>query len=328
MRIGMIGLGRMGGNMARRLLRAGVEVVAFDRSDAARAALAAEGATAAASLDDLVARLEPPRAIWLMLPAGAPTEEAVEALGPRLGAGDVLVDGGNARFEDDVRRARTLAGRGIHYLDAGTSGGVWGLERGYCLMIGGDREAFDRLEPIWRALAPGPGGAPPTPGRARRGGAEDGFLHCGPAGAGHFVKMVHNGIEYGLMQAYAEGFDLMRGAAGPAVPAERRYELDLAEIAELWRRGSVVSSWLLDLAAAALAADPALEGFSGRVDDSGEGRWTVETAIDEAVPTPVLAAALFARFRSRREGAFGDRLLSALRAQFGGHAEAPKGATR
>jgi 6-phosphogluconate dehydrogenase len=323
MQLGIMGLGRMGGNMARRLLRGGHEVVAWNRSPGPIRALAAEGAIGVASTDEFVGRLAPPRAVWVMLPAGAPTEEAVRALRERLAPGDAVVDGGNTHFQDDVRRSRALAERGIRYLDAGTSGGVWGLERGYCLMIGGDRAAFERLEPIFRTLAPGRAAAAPTPGR-RRGTAEDGYLHCGPAGAGHFVKMIHNGIEYGLMQAYAEGFDILRNAASPALPEEQRYDLDLADIAELWRRGSVIGSWLLDLSAAALAADPRLDGYEGRVDDSGEGRWTVQAAIAEAVPVDVLSAALFARFRSRREHTFAEKLLSAMRRQFGGHPEAPQ----
>ena len=329
MRIGMIGLGRMGSNMARRLLRGGHAVIAWDRSSEAVAAVVAEGATGAASVDDVVARLEAPRAVWVMLPAGAPTEETVRALGERLGAGDVVVDGGNSWFQDDARRARLLAERGVRLLDVGTSGGVWGIERGYCLMVGGDRAAYERLEPAFRTLAPGRAAAPPTPGVPARGGtAEEGYLHCGPPGAGHFVKMVHNGIEYGLMQAYAEGFDLLRNASSPALPEERRYDLDVAAIAELWRRGSVVGSWLLDLAAAALARDPRLDGFEGRVDDSGEGRWTIQAAIEEAVPVDVLAAAHFARFRSRRDHTFAEKLLSALRAGFGGHREAAPGGGR
>jgi 6-phosphogluconate dehydrogenase len=261
-----------------------------------------------------------------MVPAGAPTEETVRALAEQLGRDDVVIDGGNSFFKDDVRRARLLQPRGIRYLDAGTSGGVFGLERGYCLMVGGDRAAFERLEPVFRTLAPGRQAASATPGRARPDStAELGYLHCGPHGAGHFVKMIHNGIEYGLMQAYAEGFDVLRGAAGQSVPEELRYDLDLAEIAELWRRGSVVSSWLLDLTAAALAADPRLEGFTGAVDDSGEGRWTVQAAVEEGVPTNVLAASLFARFRSRQASTFGEKLLSAMRRQFGGHREAARG---
>ncbi len=326
MQIGMVGLGRMGANMSRRLLRGGHRVAAFDRDAGAVKALAAEGAAAAASLEDLARRLEPPRAVWLMLPAGAPTEETVEALGGLLGAGDALVDGGNGFFKDDVRRARRLASRGVHYLDVGTSGGVFGLERGYSLMIGGPAEAVRRLEPVFRTLAPGRGDVPRTPGRdGRPGTAEEGFLHCGPAGAGHFVKMVHNGVEYGMMQAIAEGFDILRGAAGPAVAEEHRYRLELAEVAEVWRRGSVVASWLLDLTAAALAEDPDLAGYQGRVPDSGEGRWTVEAAIEERVPATVIAASLFARFRSRREPTFADQVLSAMRRQFGGHAEAGGG---
>jgi len=324
MEIGMVGLGRMGGNMARRLIAGAHRVVGWARDAGAVKALGAGGGVAAASLDDLVARLAPPRAVWVMVPAGPPTEETVRSLAERLSAGDVVVDGGNSFFKDDVRRAKLLAARGVRYLDAGTSGGVFGLDRGYCLMIGGDREAFELLEPIFRTLAPGRAAAPRTEGRTRAGSAEQGYLHCGPHGAGHFVKMIHNGIEYGLMQAYAEGFDVLRGAGGPGVPDELRYALDLPEIAELWRRGSVVSSWLLDLAADALAKDPRLDGFAGAVDDSGEGRWTVQAAVDEAVPAPVLAASLFARFRSRQEGTFGDKLLSAMRREFGGHREAAR----
>ena len=271
MQIGMVGLGRMGGNMALRLSRGGHHVVGWDRAAAAPRVLEGTGGSVAASLDDLVGKLATPRAVWMMVPAGAATEETTLALGERLAAGDVVVDGGNSFFEDDVRRARLLAEKGIRHLDAGTSGGVFGLERGYCLMVGGDRDAFERLEPVFRTLAPGRAAAPATPGRARSGSAEDGYLHCGPHGAGHFVKMIHNGVEYGLMQAYAEGFDLLRGAGGEGVREELRYDLDLAEIAELWRRGSVVASWLLDLSAAALAADSRLEGFTGAVDDSGEG---------------------------------------------------------
>ena len=325
MQIGMYGLGRMGGNMARRLLRRGHPPAVWNITPEPFAALAAEGAVVASSLDDLVRRLAAPRTIWLMLPAGAPTERAVEELGALLAPGDAIIDGGNTFYKDDVRRAGQLRARGIHYLDVGTSGGVWGLERGYCLMIGGPPEAVARLDPIFRALAPGDLGLPPALGAAPAAAvtAAQGFLHCGPAGAGHFVKMIHNGIEYGLMQAYAEGFDILRHAGDPGRPEGHRYPLDLAGIAELWRRGSVVSSWLLDLAARALAEDPRLESFTGRVDDSGEGRWTVEAAIEEAVPAGVLSTALFARFRSREERGFADQLLSALRRQFGGHAEAP-----
>ena len=324
MQLGMVGLGRMGGGMVRRLLAGGHECVVWDRDASVVAAHAAEGAVGAGSLAELVRKLAPPRAVWLMLPAGAPTEGTLAALADLLAAGDALLDGGNSHFKDDVRRAKELGARGLDYLDVGTSGGVWGRERGYCLMIGGPGPAVARLEPVFRTLAPGRAAAPPTAGREEgRSTAEEGFLHCGPAGAGHFVKMVHNGIEYGLMQAYAEGFDLLRGAAADHLPAERRYDLDLPEIAELWRRGSVVGSWLLDLAARALAEDPELARFAGRVQDSGEGRWTIEAAIEEGVPATVLAASLFARFRSRRDGGFADKLLSALRAQFGGHAEAP-----
>ncbi len=322
MDIGLVGLGRMGGNMAKRLLRGGHRVVGWATDDAAVARLAADGGVPARSLDELVAKLPAPRAVWVMVPAGAPTEETVRSLSEKLSAGDAVVDGGNSYFKDDVRRAKLLAARGIAYLDAGTSGGVLGLERGYCLMVGGDPAAFARLEPVFRTLAPGKATASQTPGRRPGGTAEEGYLHCGPSGSGHFVKMIHNGIEYGLMQAFAEGFDLMRGAAGADVPEEQRYALDLREIAELWRRGSVVSSWLLDLTASALAKDPHLETFSGAVADSGEGRWTIQAAIEEAVPVPVLAASLFARFRSRQESTFGDKLLSAMRREFGGHAEA------
>jgi 6-phosphogluconate dehydrogenase len=323
MQLGMVGLGRMGGNMARRLVKAGHEIVGYNRSPEPLAALAAQGGAAAGSVADLVQRLRAPRAIWVMLPAGATTEACVKELAGLCAPGDVIIDGGNSRFKDDVRRARELAPRGLQYLDVGTSGGVWGAERGYCLMIGGPREAVARLAPIFTALAPGRAGVEPTAGLPP-GTAPDGWLHCGPAGSGHFVKMIHNGIEYGLMQAYAEGFDILRHAGQPALPEGERYDLDLPAIAEVWRRGSVVASWLLDLAARALAEDPALAGFEGRVEDSGEGRWTVQAAIDEAVPAEVITAALYARFRSRQEHTFADRLLSALRRQFGGHGEAGK----
>ncbi|HEX9240897.1 MAG TPA: decarboxylating 6-phosphogluconate dehydrogenase [Anaeromyxobacter sp.] len=325
MQLGMIGLGRMGGNMALRILRGGHGLVGWDPAAAPVRAIEHAGGSGAATLDDLVTKLTPPRAVWMMVPAGAPTEKTTLDLGARLASGDVVIDGGNTFFKDDVRRARLLAERGIRHLDAGTSGGIFGLERGYCLMVGGDRDAFERLEPVFRTLAPGRSTAPPTPGRASGGTAEDGYLYCGPHGAGHFVKMIHNGIEYGLMQAYAEGFDILRGAAGPEMQPELRYDLDLGEIAELWRRGSVVTSWLLDLAAAALAHDPTLDGFTGAVDDSGEGRWTVNAAVEEAVPAPALTASLFARFRSRRANTFGEKLLSAMRRQFGGHPEAKRG---
>jgi 6-phosphogluconate dehydrogenase len=286
--------------------------------------LAAEGARPATTLSALVEALAAPRAVWLMLPAGEATERAIADLAGELAPGDVLIDGANSYFKDDVRRAQELDERGIGYLDVGVSGGVWGRERGYCLMIGGDAAAVERLTPVFASLAPGRAAAPPTPGRsARAGTAEEGWLHCGPPGAGHFVKMVHNGIEYGLMQAYAEGFDLLHAAYRDDLPESRRYRFELADVAEVWRRGSVVGSWLLDLAAAALARDGDLAGYAGRVEDSGEGRWTVQTAIEEAVPLPVIAAALFARFRSRQERSFADRLLSALRREFGGHGEAP-----
>jgi len=324
MQIGMIGLGRMGGNMVRRLLRGGHECVVYDRNPEVTATFVAEGATGAATLDEFVAQLQPPRTAWLMVPAGDPTEGLVQELGQRMEKGDVIVDGGNSYFKDDVRRGRTLAEKGIYYVDAGTSGGVWGLERGYCLMIGGERVAVERLDPIWKTLAPGRGDVPPAPGReGKQGTAEEGYLHCGPVGAGHFVKMVHNGIEYGLMQAYAEGFDIFRNANLPSLPEGQRYDLDLADIAEVWRRGSVVSSWLLDLTASALAENPDLSNFSGVVQDSGEGRWTVLAAIEEAVPVNVLAASLFDRFRSRQEHTFGDKVLSAMRYKFGGHVEPP-----
>ncbi len=328
MQIAMIGLGRMGANMARRLMRDGHRCVVYDRDAEAVARLVAEGASGADSLAALAAKLTPPRAAWIMVPAGAPTEDTVAALAEHFSAGDVLIDGGNSYFKDDVRRAATLAPLGIRYLDVGTSGGVWGLERGYCLMVGGDAAAAKRLEPVFRSLAPGESGIPASPGRSagrtESTSATEGWLYCGPAGAGHFVKMVHNGIEYGLMQAYAEGFDILRNAAAEALPADQRYVLPVADIAELWRRGSVVTSWLLDLSADALARDPDLSQYSGYVQDSGEGRWTVQAAIDESVPAEVLTAALYARFRSRREHTFAEKMLSAMRQGFGGHVEPPK----
>jgi 6-phosphogluconate dehydrogenase len=320
MQLGLVGLGRMGANMARRLIRGGHNVVAFDRDAEAVARLGAEGAVVAHSLAELVAKLAPPRAVWVMVPAGAPTEATVRELAGRLSRGDAIIDGGNSHYKDDVRRARELASSGIDYLDVGTSGGVWGLERGYCLMVGGSERAFERLQAVFTTLAPGRGEIPATAGReGRRSTAELGYLYCGQAGAGHFVKMVHNGIEYGLMQAFAEGFDIMRHTE--RLPEGERYDLELADIAELWRRGSVVSSWLLDLAAGALAADPGLEAYSGFVEDSGEGRWTIAAAIEEAVPAEVLSASLYARFRSRVEHTFGEKLMSAMRKQFGGHVE-------
>ncbi len=334
MQIGMVGLGRMGASMARRLLRAGHPCVVFDVSPAAVAALAGDSATGAASLEDLVRRLPRPRAVWMMVPAGA-VDATIAGLLPFLERDDVLVDGGNSHHADDIRRAAELAPRGIHYLDVGTSGGVWGSDRGYCLMIGGEAAAVQRLDPIFAALAPGIDAAPRTPGRRAPGGtAERGYLHCGASGGGHFVKMVHNGIEYGLMAAYAEGLNVLRGASiglrrqevdaettPLREPGSYRYEFDLPEIAELWRRGSVVGSWLLDLTAGALAGDPALSGFAGRVSDSGEGRWTLHAAIDEGVPTPVLSAAVHERFSSRGNADYADRVLSAMRHAFGGHLE-------
>jgi 6-phosphogluconate dehydrogenase len=319
MDMGIVGLGRMGGNIARRLIRGGHACVVFDRGAAAEQDVVKDGAKPAADLADLVRQLKAPRAVWVMLPAGAPTDETIAQLGGLLGAGDVVIDGGNTFYRDDIRRAKALAPKGIAYLDVGTSGGVWGLERGYCLMIGGDKAAFERLEPIFKTLAPGLGNAIRTPGADAR--AEQGYIHTGPVGSGHFVKMVHNGIEYGLMQAYAEGFDILRKRNLASLQADQRFDLDVAQIAEVWRRGSVVSSWLLDLCAEALTKDGALDQFSGEVEDSGEGRWTLEAAVEEASPAPVLAAALFTRFRSRELHTFGEKLLSAMRFGFGGHIE-------
>ncbi|MCZ7625260.1 MAG: 6-phosphogluconate dehydrogenase (decarboxylating) [Candidatus Methylomirabilota bacterium] len=322
MQLGMIGLGRMGANMVRRLLRGGHQCVVFARTADNVRQLAREGATGATSLDELVSLLDRPRTAWVMVPAGEPTEQIVVALSQRMDADDIIIDGGNSHYKDDLRRARIAKERGIHYVDVGTSGGIWGLDRGYCLMIGGEARVMTRLEPIFKTLAPGRGDLPRTLGRETLGGtAEDGYLHCGSVGAGHFVKMVHNGIEYGLMQAYAEGFDILRNAISQDLPEEYRYDLNMADIAEVWRRGSVISSWLLDLTATALAADPTLSGYTGFVQDSGEGRWTIMAAIEEAVPADVLSASLYARFRSRQSHTFADKLLSAMRAQFGGHAE-------
>ncbi len=322
MELGMIGLGRMGGNIVRRLMRAGHSAVVYDQNAGAVAALAGEGATGADGLEAFVAKLEVPRTAWVMLPAGPITEETVERLAGMMSAGDTIIDGGNSFYKDDIRRASVLRGQGIHYVDVGTSGGVWGLERGYCMMIGGDPDAVRRLDPIFAALAPGVGDVPRTAGRTGAPSrAEQGYIHAGPSGSGHFVKMVHNGIEYGMMAAFAEGFDIMRGANSAEVPEGQRFDIDLADVSEVWRRGSVVSSWLLDLSADALASDPKLEGFGGFVQDSGEGRWTINAAIEEAVPANVLAAALFSRFRSRQEASFGDKMLSAMRKGFGGHTE-------
>jgi len=325
MQLGMIGLGRMGANLVRRLVRQGHDCVVFDQDQQTVAGLVGENILGTADLAALVAQLNPPRSVWVMLPAGEITEQTVAELGRLLESGDTIIDGGNAFFQDDVRRAREMKEKGIHYVDCGTSGGVWGLERGYCLMIGGDKEAVERLDPIFAALSPGEGTIPRTPRReARDPRVERGYLHCGPSGAGHFVKMVHNGIEYGLMQAYAEGFEILRKVSSEAIPAERRYELDLADVAEVWRRGSVVSSWLLDLTSTALAEDPALSKYSGFVEDSGEGRWTINAAIEEAVPADVLSAALYARFRSRDREGTANKLLSAMRHAFGGHVEPKK----
>jgi 6-phosphogluconate dehydrogenase len=328
MQIGVIGLGRMGGNIVRRLTRAGHSCVVYDADPAPGAALAKDGATAVTSVPAMVEALAAPRTVWVMLPAGKITEETIKQLAGLMKSGDAVIDGGNTNFKDDVRRARELAPKGIKYLDVGTSGGVWGLQRGYCLMIGGDVDAVKRLDPIFSALAPGVGSIERT--KEREGEkqldprAEQGYLHAGPVGAGHFVKMIHNGIEYGMMQAFAEGFDIMRHRASEKLPADERYDLNLADVAEVWRRGSVVASWLLDLTASALAKNEQLEGFSGHVEDSGEGRWTIEAAIEEAVPADVLAASLFVRFRSRQQHTFAEKVLSAMRLGFGGHVEAPK----
>jgi 6-phosphogluconate dehydrogenase len=317
MQIGMVGLGRMGANMARRLMRDGHECVVFDLSGDAVRQLESEGATGTTSLDEFAEKLTPPRAAWVMVPAGAPTDQTISALSERFEAGDVVIDGGNSYFKDDLRRAEELAEKGIDYIDVGTSGGVWGLERGYCLMIGGPQQAVERLDPIFSTLSPGVGEIERTPGReGTPASVEHGYLHCGPVGSGHFVKMVHNGIEYGMMQAYAEGFDLLRSVG--------RYELSLEDIAEVWRRGSVVTSWLLDLTAAALVREPDLSSFSGYVQDSGEGRWTILTAVEEGVPADVLSASLYTRFRSRQDHTFAEKILSAMRQGFGGHAEPPK----
>jgi 6-phosphogluconate dehydrogenase len=322
MQFGLIGLGRMGGNIARRAMRGGHACVAYDRDHEAVAKLAADGAIGADAIDDLVAKLAAPRVIWIMLPAGRATEDTVTDLAGRLQPGDTVIDGGNTFYKDDIRRAKTLSGAGLNYVDVGTSGGVWGLERGYCMMVGGGRDIVDAIDPLLRTLAPGSGTIART---SRAEGAdpraEDGYIHAGPPGAGHFVKMVHNGIEYGLMQAYAEGFDILRSKSSETLPEAERFDLNLPDIAEVWRRGSVVSSWLLDLAAQALANDAALGDFTGAVADSGEGRWTVEAALEQGAPADVLTAALFARFRSRQQHTFGEKLLSAMRLGFGGHIE-------
>src|SRR5881227_2200791 len=335
MRLGMVGLGRMGANMTRRLMRGGHELVVTDLSPDNVKHIAAEGAIASSSLDDFISKLGKPRIAWLMVPAGGPTEQTMQALAQRMQSGDVIIDGGNSYFKDDVRRSKQLKDKGIHYVDVGTSGGVWGLERGYCMMIGGPKEVVRQLDPIFKTLAPGRGDIPRTPGREKLPGtAEDGYIYCGPSGAGHFVKMVHNGIEYGIMQSYAEGLNVLKHANVGLVeqtadaetapirdPDHYRYELDIAAVTELWRRGSVVASWLLDLTAQALHESPQLEDYAGRVSDSGEGRWTVQAAVEEGVPVPVLSASLFDRFSSRGEAEFGNRVLSAMRKAFGGHLE-------
>ncbi|GAA0560228.1 phosphogluconate dehydrogenase (NAD(+)-dependent, decarboxylating) [Rhizomicrobium electricum] len=322
MQLGIVGLGRMGANIARRLMRGGHSVVAFDVNSEAVAGLAKEGAKPARSLKELVDLLTPPRAVWVMLPAGKITEDTIDSLAVLMAAGDTVIDGGNTYYKDDIRRAAALRPKSLGYVDVGTSGGIWGLERGYCMMIGGDKDVVERLDPIFATLAPGVGSIEKTTGRdGRDPRVENGYMHCGPAGSGHFVKMVHNGIEYGLMQAYAEGFEILERKKDDKLPEAERFDLDLADVAEVWRRGSVVSSWLLDLTALALAENGKLDNFAGFVDDSGEGRWTIEAAIEEAVPANVLSAALYDRFASRLPQRFADRLLSAMRAKFGGHVE-------
>jgi 6-phosphogluconate dehydrogenase len=322
MQLGMVGLGRMGANMTRRLMRGGHQLVVSDLDAKNVSHLAGEGATGSSSLDDFVSKLKPPRAAWVMVPAGGPTEQTVMALADRMQPGDIIIDGGNSYYKDDVRRAKAVKPKGIHYVDVGTSGGIWGIDRGYCLMIGGPKDVVQHLDPIFKTLAPGIGDIDRTPGREKASGtAEQGYLHCGPVGAGHFVKMVHNGIEYGLMQAYAEGFDIFKNANSRDLPEDHRYDFNLGDIAEVWRRGSVVSSWLLDLTAMALLENPALSEYTGVVADSGEGRWTILAAIEEAVPSEVLSAALYTRFRSRQDHTFAEKVLSAMRQKFGGHVE-------
>jgi len=326
MQVGMVGLGRMGGNMARRLMRGGHQIVGYASDPAGVKTIAADGGTGTTTLDDLVRALKPPRVVWVMVPAGAATEQVVTDLAKRLSSGDTIIDGGNSFYKDDVRRMMTLRPTGIHFVDVGTSGGVWGLERGYCLMIGGEPEIVQRLEPIFKTLAPGSGSVPRTPGREAVGGtAEQGYLHCGPAGAGHFVKMIHNGIEYGLMQAYAEGLDILKNTGSKTLEPDLRYELSIRDIAEVWRRGSVVSSWLLDLTAQALTENSTLSNYTGVVADSGEGRWTVMAAVEEGVPADVLSASLYTRFRSRQDHTFAEKVLSAMRQKFGGHVEQTPG---
>jgi 6-phosphogluconate dehydrogenase len=322
----MVGLGKMGANMTRRMLRGGHELVVSDLSPDAVKGLVGEGATGTASLDEFVGKLKTPRAAWIMVPAGDPTEKTVQALADRMQSGDTIIDGGNSYFKDDIRRAGQLKSKGINYVDVGTSGGVWGIDRGYCMMIGGPKDTVQRLDPIFKTLAPGRGDIGRTPGREKVTGstAEDGYIHCGPSGAGHFVKMVHNGIEYGMMQAYAEGFDIFKNADSKELPEQHRFSLNLPDIAEVWRRGSVVSSWLLDLTAMALLENPTLSEYTGFVQDSGEGRWTIQAALEEAVPAEVLTASLYTRFRSRQEHTFAEKMLSAMRQKFGGHIEQGK----
>jgi 6-phosphogluconate dehydrogenase len=322
MQMGMVGLGRMGANMVRRLMRGKHQLVVSDLSADNVKQLVGEGATGSSSLDDFVSKLKPPRAAWVMVPAGDATEKTVLGLAEKMSSGDIIIDGGNSYFKDDVRRSKILQKKGINYVDVGTSGGIWGIDRGYCMMIGGPEAAVKHLDPIFKTLAPGRGDVDRTPGREKMPGtAEDGYLYCGPSGAGHFVKMVHNGIEYGLMQAYAEGFDIFQNANSTQVPEEHRYNLNVADIAEVWRRGSVVGSWLLDLTAMALVENPSLSNYTGVVADSGEGRWTIMAAIEEAVPSEVLSAALYTRFRSRQQHTFAEKVLSAMRQKFGGHVE-------
>jgi 6-phosphogluconate dehydrogenase len=326
MQLGMVGLGRMGANIVRRLMRGGHQCVVFDLNPENVQQLVKEGATGASSLDDFVKRLNKPRAVWVMVPAGAATEHTVQTLAERMEEHDIIMDGGNSYFKDDIRRAQALKEKGIHYVDVGTSGGIWGLERGYCLMLGGPPQVVQYLAPVFKTLAPGPGNIDRTPGREHLNStAEDGYLYCGPTGAGHFVKMIHNGIEYGLMQAYAEGFDILHNANSTALPVDQRYDLNLADIAEVWRRGSVVASWLLDLSAFALAENPSLSEYTGFVHDSGEGRWTVIAALEEAVPADLLSTSVYTRFRSRQEHTFAEKVLSAMRQKFGGHIERPTG---
>jgi len=326
MQLGMVGLGKMGANMTRRMLRGGHELVVSDLSPDVVKGLVGDGAVGSASLDEFVGKLKAPRAAWIMVPAGDPTEKTVQALADRMQSGDTIIDGGNSYFKDDIRRAGQLKSKGINYVDVGTSGGVWGIDRGYCMMIGGPKDTVQRLDPIFKTLAPGRGDIGRTPGREKVTGstAEDGYIHCGPSGAGHFVKMVHNGIEYGMMQAYAEGFDIFKNADSKELPEQHRFILNLPDIAEVWRRGSVVSSWLLDLTAMALLENPTLSEYTGFVQDSGEGRWTIQAALEEAVPAEVLTASLYTRFRSRQEHTFAEKMLSAMRQKFGGHIEQGK----